>query len=462
MPRTLALQALPTELIDEIAGYLDSQDCCSLRRTSVQLCIKTDCIFLKHCGHVEVDFYCARLGELLATSQNTGMTRAVKTLTIVTPDEVMKGGENAGLLHAYINGQAKNAVNEEIHAAVDNSCCGTEACGSLLTNALRQMVNVTDVRITGNYLDMAHIKCSGMSLNPCRSRGPRHRAVPAILNAVKNSGITTPISLSITELTRHRDHDPVKKSHDTSPRCFNPLPELDAAAISNVRQLRLGFGGRRLPNDNKRVAALRHSLPLTPALTLLELSGPHPGLVNSALQLMADARYASFAALRSLRLAVDGRVVGVQLAVCLQALVPQLEELALVGLALADDTMHWTDALRCIRASLSARLQRFRFARNAHAGELLRGHALALWDADGDGVACVRDVDLAPFGRWARWMFEDVDEWVAVFQLDDDDGEAFEDVAARVGGVAAAIDVLIQGYYEASESLDEFLFYCLL
>ncbi|KAF9641571.1 hypothetical protein BFW01_g1554 [Lasiodiplodia theobromae] len=464
MSRISAFEALPAELIEEVAGYLNSKDCCSLRQASLQLYFKADYIFRKHCTHVQVDFDQVHLAQLCTTSQNTGMARAVKILTIVVPDEVRKGGRNAGSLHAYMNGQAKNTVNEEIQATVDNRCCGTEACGSLLTKALRQMVNVADVRITGNYLDMAHIRCSGMSLIPCRSRDTRHRAVPAILNAVKNSGITTPISLSITELTRRRNHHAVKKTHDTSPRCFNPLPELDATALANVHQLRLGLGGRRLP---KRVylddvAALRHSLPFTPALTLLELSGPHPGLLNSAFELMADAGYTAFPALRSLRLADDATVDGVQLAVCLQALVPQLEELSLVGLALADDAMHWIDALRCIRQHLSPRLQRFRFARNAHAGELLQSHALTLWDADGDGVACVRDVDVAQFGRWARWMFEDVEEWVAVFALDDDDGEAFEDVAARVGGVGAAIDVLIQGYYEAPESLDEFLFYCLL
>ncbi|KAB2569101.1 hypothetical protein DBV05_g12227 [Lasiodiplodia theobromae] len=464
MSRISAFGALPAELIEEVAGYLNSKDCCSLRQASLQLYFKADYIFRKHCTHVQVDFDQVRLAQLCTTSQNTGMARAVKILTIVVPDEVRKGGKNAGLLHACMNGQAKNTINEEIQAAVDNSCCSTGACGSLLTKSLRQMVNVTDVRITGNYLDMAHIKCSGMSLIPCRSRDTRHRAVPAILNAVKNSGITTPISLSITELTRRRDHHPVKKTHDTSPRCFNPLPELDAAVLTNVHQLRLGLGGRRLPKRValSDVAALRHSLPFTPALTLLELSGPHPGLLNSAFELMADAGYSAFPALRSLRLADDATVDGVQLAVCLQALVPQLEELSLVGLALADDAMHWVDALRCIRVNLSSRLQRFRFARNAHAGELLQSHALTLWDADGDGAACVRDVDVAQFGKWARWMFEDVDEWVAVFALDDDDGEAFEDVAARVGGVGAAIDVLIQGYYEAPESLDEFLFYCLL
>lgn len=482
MPRTSALQALPAELIDEIAGYLDSRDCCSLRHTSVQLYIKTGYTFLKHCGHLEVDFHHARLAELLATSQNAGMARAVKTLTIVVLDDARQHeftkSKKKRVSRRKVAGRASSfqtKVNETIRNAVTSSCCASGASGLLLAKVFRRLVNVSEVKIIGNYLDMSHVKFSGMTYT-CKTKPDRHRAVPNILSAIKKSGLAPP-RLTIAELKQQGGGGESSQGDppEPSPRCSSRIPELDKAALSDVRELRLDFGARRPDKrcPKHHFTALRNSLLwAAPTLTLLELCSPHNGFVdNTVLLLLPSTTTATttisapplFPALRTLRLADDQQVPGWPLIKLLEAHVPQLQELSLVDLGLLDDVLRWRDVLECIRSHMSpGLLQRFRFVRNRHS-KLIPGfvetvsYANTRWGADGSGASGrVRAVDMAPFAtERMRRTFDDVDEWVAVLKCDEDDGEAFDDVERGLGrGVRPAIDLLRQGYYETSGSVD--------
>lgn len=450
-----ALEALPTELVEDIADYLDCKDCCTLRQVSQQLRYKANYIFLKHYTHVHVDFHNRSIAKLYAISRwNKGIAKAIKTLTIAVPND---------------NKWYKHHRPSRSKGKFRNACCATGMHSMVLARTLRRLSNLTEVNIAGDYLDIAHVEYSSSSSSMMPSPSPhlsRHRVVPAILHAIQQSGVT-PVRLFLVEPPYHRETPPAIDA--TSPPCPRHLSELEVATFDYVRYLRLFFcGPRRLPEpplSNGAIyndfAALGHAVGLARNLICLDLHSCHPGCINETLLFPveeAPQQQQHFPALRALRLCGDAEVSSRRLAAFLLTHMAQLTELELLRLGLSDDALHWVDLLQCVRDHRHGNnLHHFRFVGNWHTGRLIDGYARIWWG----GARVVRQFELGPYAaamRAASWVkeedrewvevFDEVDEWVAVFLVRTDDGEAFEQLVEEPGGMDVALDVMIEDYFE--------------
>ncbi|KAK0609121.1 hypothetical protein DIS24_g12483 [Lasiodiplodia hormozganensis] len=339
-----------------------------------------------------------------------------------------------------------------------DTCCATGMCSMVLASALPRLGNLTEVNIAGDYLGIAHIDCSSMASSPYLSR---HRVVPAILHAIKQSGLA-PRHLSLVESPYYYNIP----TDTTSPPCSCRLPELEVAAFDYVRELRLSLGVGRIPASSIHAieasddfGALGQALGLARNLSRLDLHSWHPGCINETLLLPSEATQ-HFPVLHALRLSGDGNVSSLRLAEFLRAHASQLTELELVDLGLGDDALRWVDLLQCVRDRLrNNNLQRFHFARNDSTGLVINGCVNTWWS----GAKVLRQVEVGFYAAVVRadplededlgWLdvFDEVDEWVAVFVVEEDDGEAFEQIVEKLGSVGVALDVMIEGYFESDD-----------
>lgn len=445
-----ALEALPTELIERIAGHLDSKGCCSLRQLSQQLRYKANYIFLKYFTNVQVDFHSRGLDKLYRISQNTDLAKAVKILAIAVPDDDKW----------YKDHQPSRHKGTSL-----DTCCATGMCSMVLASALPRLGNLTEVIIVGDYLGIAHVDCGSTASSPYLSR---HRVVPAILHAIKQSGLA-PRRLSLVESPYYYNIP----TDAASPPCPRRLPELEVAAFDYVRELRLCLGVGRIHalstdaiEGSDDFSALGHALGLARNLRRLDLHSYHPGCINETLLLPSEAPQQHFPALHALRLSNDGNVSSLRLAEFLRAHASQLTELQLVDLGLGDDALRWVDLLQCVRDRLLSNnnnnLQRFHFARNDYTGLVMNRCANTWWG----GAKVLRQLEVGRYATLAYAMpsededlgwvevFDEIEEWVAVFVVEADDGEAFEQLVEEPGGVNAALDVMIEGYFESDDVSD--------
>ncbi|KAF4534945.1 MAM and LDL-receptor class A domain-containing protein [Lasiodiplodia theobromae] len=372
------------------------------------------------------------------------MAKAVKILTIAVPTDDKW----------YKDHQPSRHKGTSL-----DTCCATGMCSMVLASALPRLGNLTEVNIAGDYLGIAHIDCSSTASSPYLSC---HRVVPAILHAIKQSGLA-PRHLSLVESPYYYNIP----TDATSPPCSCRLPELEVAAFDYVRELRLSLGVGRIPASSTHAievsddfGALGQALGLARNLSRLDLHSWHPGCINETLLLPSSEATQHFPVLHALRLSGDGKVSSLRLAEFLRAHASQLTELELVDLGLSDDALRWVDLLQCVRDRLhNNNLQRFHFARNDYTGSVINGCVNTWWG----GAKVLTQVEVGFYAAVVRadplededlgWLdvFDEVDEWVAVFVVEEDDGEAFEQIVEELGSVGVALDVMIEGYFESDD-----------
>lgn len=116
-----------------------------------------------------------------------------------------------------------------------------------MTTCLRRLPRLQHLQLVGDRITLDHLQCSRPS---CHQKGAVHLVLPAVLDALRLSGIDMPKLSIIEEGHGHPTLDrPVYRIPRPS-RCTSQNRELDTAiALGRVRELQLVFGQPYSSND---------------------------------------------------------------------------------------------------------------------------------------------------------------------------------------------------------------------
>ncbi|KAL1640970.1 hypothetical protein SLS58_006410 [Diplodia intermedia] len=211
-PGHRTLQSLPPEIIGSVGSWLSQKDLGKLRMTSREMMAKANHPWACFLEIFTVKFQPRKLLRLVQLVQSEAPAKAIRWLRIAKADPS--------------EGYSPDPIRY---------CCPTGQAQFILTYALKKMQNLQGINVhaDSSTFDMAHITCDPQACPyiPCR-----HRIIPAIFQAIKDSGINL-WRFRITEahgtlkltLTDNEPHEP----YAAAAQMIRAAPLLEKLVILN-------------------------------------------------------------------------------------------------------------------------------------------------------------------------------------------------------------------------------------